>query len=111
MMKIREPSEGFTSIAKKTDTINWATSGRPDREAEKMNIQFRVVSCEITLFCSLLERFGDDTVVQHEPKLGKPCLSSLLARRPGHGTSVMIFLLSVIIWTYVGLWNSGELGL
>lgn len=87
------------------------TRESPGREAEMMKIQFRVVSCERTLFCSLSERFGDDTVIQHEAKLGEPCLSSLLARRPRDGTSVVVLALCKKRCTYVGLWNSGELGL
>lgn len=111
LMERITPSEGLTSSAKKTGTVEWVTIESPDREAEMMKIQFRVVSCERTLFCSLSERFGDDTVIQHEAKLGKPCLFSLLARRPMDGTSVVVLALCRRRCTYVGLWNSGELGL
>jgi hypothetical protein len=81
MMKIESPAKGSPALLRKQIQSTGRQASHPHREAEKMNIQFRVVSCEITLFCSLLERFDDDTVVQHAPKLGKPCLSSLLARR------------------------------
>jgi hypothetical protein len=95
MTKIESPAKGSPALLRKQIQSTGRQASHPHREAEKMNIQFRVVSCEITLFCSLLERFDDGTVVQHAPKLGKPCLSSLLARRPGHGKLVMIFQLDV----------------